>query len=269
MDILLWTNTQTNKYIFKRLKCLLNLHGFVESPKVSKHLIRIREHHLQMVYTEVIYGRTTLVLMVAPSTSYSTYVYCDRRVYLKKNPAAHSADNIYFNSAMMDTGKALYHGEDIMSMWSNAMEAQIEAEIVSYFDSFDFNHFVHLTESRSDGVLSYAQAPGNDDALRFYTMAVNSIWNGDYQHSLALLKEAVSGYQKHYTNSISFGYDTDTQQLQNQNVAMELINTIEQNSDGCLQVALEKLRLVETDALKSSWGVILDELSNTKKLKRK
>jgi len=267
----LWTTTETNNYLYKQLKTVSEAHEFVVSTVKAKHLARIREHHIQIICPVVLYGITELEMYVVPTISYSNYSYCDKRISLKRSGDSNLQRNYYSDMAIRDeqTGKAYYQPEEIQRVWIEAMAPQIEKEVITYFDSFGFSEFIHLSQSEKDGTLSYCGCPANDDALRFLTMAYNAIWVGDYGSGLPLLKKAVLGYEKYEKNCIAYSRKIDLEQQLNQAVAREIIEVMENKREGWKALILDRLCLLEKDAPEKAWGIALDEHGKTLRVKKK
>ena len=270
-DMSLWTTKETNNYLYKQMKTILEQHGFVVSTFKSKYLARIREHHIQIVCPEVLYGTTRLIMFVVPAFSYCNYLYCGRRMYLKRNIDSNRQDNCYDKIAIRDegTGKAWYQPKEIQRVWTEAIAPQIEIEVIDYFDTFGFPEFIHLSQNQLNGILSYCGCPVNDDALRFLTMAYNAIWMEDYDSSLPLLKRAVLGYEKYEKNSVVYNREVDLEQQLNKAVAKEIIEVIESQREGWEAIILDRLCLLEKDAPKKAWGIALDEHDKTLRVKKK
>lgn len=270
-NISLWTTTETNNYLYKQMKALLESHGFVVSPIKAKKIARMREHHIQIVCPEVIYGVTRLQMFVVPAISYSNESYCDRRVELERIDDPKLRNNFYSDMAIRDeyTGKAWYPPEKIQQAWTEAMVPQIEKEVIAYFDRLGFTEFIHLSQNQRDGTLSYSGGPGNDNALHFLTMANNAIWMGDYDSSLPLLKKAVLGYEKSIENGITYREEIYLEDQLNQAVAREIIEVMENKHEGWENTILDRLRFLEKDAPEKAWGIALDEHGETMRVKKK
>lgn len=264
----LWSSTETNKYLYKQLKLLLVSKGFVESSFKTKHLIRIREHHLQIVAPEVLYGETNIQMFVVPLASYSSYLYCSARLSLKRSNQLKTTNHYGDLALQRETGKPYYRPEEIQKVWADVMEPQIESEIVAYFNSFGFPQFAHLSQNWRDGTLSYNAAFGNNDALREFAIACNSIWMGEYESSLPPLKKAIAGYVKSYHLAIECGRTVDLDQQKNKESCQEILNIMDAQNEGFETVVIEKLRFLEQDAPAKTWGVALDADGNTIALKK-
>ncbi len=271
---MLWSTSETNKYLYRQLCTLAKTHGFVVSPKQSKTLIRIREHHIQMIWIEVTYGETDFNMLVAPAASFSTALFARRRITPKRSNDDAQQYNWYTGLAIPDkvSGKKLYRPEEMRKAWEVAIEPQVEREIFAYFDAFDFAKFASLTQNHKDDVLSLCINPGNDDALQFLAMAHNAIWMGNYGETIPLLKQAIAGEEKWLGASVEFGFDDpeDTvSHLKDRDAAKDLAAIIEGKADGWETRVLAYMEELERIALNKTWGVALSPKGETVRLKKK
>ena len=81
------TTTEANKYIYQQLKQLLLPEGFIVRPGKSKYLVRLRDHHIQMVYQEILYGATELQIIIVPVWTYQEAWFFSNRISLKRTNA--------------------------------------------------------------------------------------------------------------------------------------------------------------------------------------
>lgn len=270
----LWSTTETNKYLYRQLRTSAEEHGFVVSPKKTKTLIRIREHHIQMIWVEVMYGVTDFNMLVSPAASFLSAFYARSRVTLRRSNDDQQYFNWYSRLAFPDktSGKKSYYAKEMQRIWSEVIKPQIEREIFAYFDAFNFTKFAWLSQNRKDGVLSLCLNPGNDDALQFLAMAHNAIWSGNYEESIPLLKKVIAGEEKWLRNSVKFGYDDpkDTASHSKEcDAAKALVAIIEEKANRWETVLIDKLWQLEKIALEMVYGVALDKAGKTIRLTKK
>lgn len=270
----LWSTSETNKYLYHQLCTSAEKHGFVVSPRQTKTLVRIREHHIQMIWVEVAYGATDFNMLVAPTASFSKTLFARGRITPRRSNDDAQQYNWYTRLAIPDktSAKKLYRIEEMQRIWSEVIGPQVEREIFSYFDAFDFARFAWLTQNQKDGILSLCMNPGNADALQFLALAHNAIWMGNYGKTIPLLKQVIAGEEKWLRNSVEFGFDDpkDTvSHLKDRDAAKEIATIIEEKPDGWNTILLDKLRWLEKEAMETVYGVTLDESGKTVRLTRK
>lgn len=271
---MLWSASETNKYLYRQLRTLAETHGFVVSPKQSKTLIRIREHHIQMIWVEIAYGATDFNMLVAPTASFSEALFARGRITPRRSNDDAQQYNWYTRLAIPDkvSAKKLYRAEELQKTWEAVIGPQAEREIFAYFDAFDFAKFAWLTQNHKDGVLSLCLNPGNADALQFLAMAHNAIWMGNYGETIPLLKQVIAGEEKWLRNSVEFGFDDpkDTvSHLKDHDAAKDLVTIIEGKANGWEAALVDKLRQLEKDAAELVYGVAIDENGKTIRVKKK
>lgn len=268
-EISFWSSKETNNYLYKQLKTLSETYGFVVSTIKAKHLVRIREHHIQIISPEIVYGRTGLEMFVVPSASYSNYIYASKQIVLRGKSNPRPWEVCYTDMAIVDenTGKHQYRPEEIQQAWEKVISLQIETEIISYFDSFGFPEFIHLSQNQLNGTLYCRGCPANDDALHFLTLGYNAAWQGNFDSALPLLKKAIAGYEKYDERSTEFGYEKDLRMFQNQAAAEEMVYIIEAKYDN--KEIINKLCFLEEDAMEKAWGIVLDKHGNTVRIKKR
>lgn len=81
----LWNATEANKFIYKKLKEVFIPLGFVVCPKVSKYLMRVCNHHVQIVYQQILYGETRLHMIVIPTWTYADFWFFNQKICLRSN----------------------------------------------------------------------------------------------------------------------------------------------------------------------------------------
>ncbi len=267
----LWSSSETNNFIYQQLKTLCEANGFVVSPKQTKHLVRIGEHHIQIVHPEVSYTTTMIHMRVAPAASFASYFYCEKTVIPRKNNNENELLNSYDQLAVEDPAswKLFYDGEQMQKLWENIIRPQFDREIITYFDSFGFEQFASLSEHRKDGTLTYCTNPACDDAVRFLAMGENAIWKRQYEKSIPLLEKAIAGYQKEFEQCKQLGRESPGNDLENYTSVTELLSILKKgdlNMDFHIQ---EKLVELERTALNKTWGVALSPEGKTIRLKKK
>lgn len=270
----LWSSTETNKFIYKQLKELCEANGFVVSPKQTKHLVRINEHHIQIVHPEVLYTNTSIHMRVSPAASFASYFYCEKTVVPRRSNDDTNDDtflNFYAELAVEDpeSHRSLYDSEQMKKLWEDVLEAQFKREIISYFDSFGFEQFASLSCQGKDGTLRYCVNPACDDAVRFFAMGYNEIWKGNYDKCIPLFEKAIAGYQKEFEQNRKLEKDTPENDMKNYISVIEMFSLLKNGDADTYSNAQNRLAELEKTALNKTWGVALSNEGKTIRLKKK
>lgn len=267
----LWSSSETNKFIYQQLKTLCEANGFVVSPKQTKHLVRIGEHHIQIVHPEVLYTSTRIHMRVSPAASFASYFYCQKTVYPRKSNNENELLNSYDQLAVEDpvSWKLFYDGEQMQKLWRDVIGPQFDREIIAYFNSFGFEQFASLSEHRENGTLTYCTNPACDDAVRFLAMGEHAIWKGQYEKSIPLLEKAISGYQKEFEQCKKLGHELPDSEPENYHAVNELLSILKKGDLDMESHIRNKLAALERTALNKTWGVALSPEGKTVRLKKK
>ena len=73
-----WSTTEMNKFLYQQLKTMCEANGFVLSPRKGKHLVKIAEHFVKIVWPEISYNRTRIHVLVSPAGSYKNHIYAEK-----------------------------------------------------------------------------------------------------------------------------------------------------------------------------------------------
>jgi len=73
-----WSTTETNKFLYQQLKAMCEDNGFVLSPRKGKHFVRIAEHYVQIVCSEIIYNGMRIHVLLSPAGSFANYFYAKK-----------------------------------------------------------------------------------------------------------------------------------------------------------------------------------------------
>lgn len=263
-----WSTTEVNKFLYQQLKTMCTAGGFVLSPRKGKHLVRIAQHFIQIVYPEVTRNRTRVHVLVSPTGSFANYFYAKKTLPALGN----RKDDIY--SSYLDLAvedpesyKQFYDIRQMKTLWTEVIEPQFEQEIFSCLDTFGFDLFMLLSETQRCDGFQYCSCPANDDALRFLAMGYGEIWKENLGKSIALLQKALDGFKKSMEQSERLGYGVPVDDQENHDAALELLSMI-QKGDGKIQV-IGKMKEIEQAALNKAWGVALSPEGKTVRLKKK
>lgn len=263
-----WSTTEVNKFLYQQIKAMCTAGGFVLSPRKGKHLVRIAEHFIQIVYPEVSRNRTRVHLLVSPAGSFANYYYAKKTLPALGNRKGDIYSS-YLNLAVEDpeSYKHFYDIRQMKTLWTEVIEPQLHQEIFSCLDAFGFDRFMLLSETlRCDG-LQYCSCPGNDDALRFLAMGYGEIWKENLGKSISLLQKALDGFKRGMEQNERLGYGVPVDDRENHDAALEVLLMI-QRVEGKSQV-IGKMKEIEQAALNKAWGVALSPEGKTVRLKKK
>lgn len=263
-----WSTTEVNKFLYRQIKTLCEAEGFVLSPRKGKHLVRIAEHFIQVVYPEVSRSRTRVHLLVSPAGSFANYFYAKKTLPALGN----RKDDIY--SSYLDLAaegpgscKQFYDIRQMKALWTEVIRPQLHQEVFSCLDAFGFDRFMLLSQTQRCDGFQYCSCPANDDALRFFAMGHGEIWKENLGKSIALLQQALDRFQRGMEQSRRFGHGVPVDDRENHDAALELLSMI-QRGDGMTQV-IGKMKIIEQTALNKAWGVALSPEGKTVRLKKK
>lgn len=266
-----WSTTDLNKFIYQKTKELCEAEGFVASPRRSKHLVRIGEHHIHIVYPEIWRSRTIIHFGVSPATSFNNHaILGDAKIYLRKNNDPDDLFNEYFRLATdINNPKWSYDSEKMKAVWDEVVVPQLTKEMLSILRTFTFEQFITLCENRKNGILRYGRNPGIDDAPLYMARGHNRIWKGNVKESISLLEQAILGYDQHFIRCKNFGEEILLYIQQEFFATQKLLSIIKNRDIGIESYVLDYMRKLEEIALNKTWGVMLSSDGKTIRLKKK
>ena len=267
----IWTTTDLNKFIYQQTKALCEANGFVVSPRRSKHLVRVKEHHIQIVYPEIYRSCTSINFGVSPAASFRSVIFGYARVHLRKNnhPATEFFNEYHMLAIDPWSSKRVYESEKMREVWNKIVVPQLEEEMFSVLKPFGFEQFIVLCENQKNGILRYVSNPGIDDASLDMARGHNRIWKGNIKESIPFLEQALSGYEKHFISCEKLGEEVFHDIQEEHSATQELLSVIKNGEDGMEAKALECMRELENIALNKAWGVARSPEGNTIRLKKK
>ena len=261
-----WSTTEMNKFLYQKLKEMCEDNGFVLSPRKGKHLVKIAEHFTQIVWPEVSYSRTLIHVLVSPSGSCANYYYA-HKIFCPHGGKKDDIYSAYYHHAIEDptTDKRFYGIQQMKTLWAEIIEPQFNKEIFSCLSSFDYDCFLTLSETEKCGDFQCSVCRKNDDALRFLSMGYGEIWKGNFEKSILILEQALSGFKKGLNLDKEYGREIVDQE--DYNIVLEVLSMI-QRGDTEAQV-IDKMQEFERIALNKAWGVMLSSEGKTIRLKKK
>lgn len=255
----LWTNKQTNSFFRKQLKGFLKPYGFQIYPKGSRYFTRVQEHYVQAVYQEILYGETSLQIVVVPSCIYQKgWFFVGYRIYPKYTKMETGTDPNTYTKLEIKTGaqkEKYYKSDEMISVWDNVIESQLKEEIIDYFEQFDFEKYQELCVKGGNDILSYGSSC---DAVRFYAAGYNNIWQKKYDTAEIYLGKGISDAEWLFSKRKEAGGPEDAQFNKDLYAAREIMSILKKKETGWEKLLEEKLYFLEKDALEKVWGYNLD-----------
>lgn len=266
-----WSTTDLNKFIYKKTRELCEAKGFVASPRRSKYLVRIAEHHIHIVYPEIWRSRTIIHFGVSPASSFNNHsIFGDAKIYLRKNNNTDDLMNEYFwLTTDINNPKWNYDSERMEEVWGEVVVPQLSEEMFSVLRAFTFEQFMTLCENRKNGILRYGRNPGIDDAPLYMARGHNRIWKGNVEESISLLEQALLGYEQHFIRCKKFGEEILYYIREEYSATQKLLTIIKNKDIGMEFHVLDNMKKLEELALNKTWGVMLSSDGRTIRLKKK
>lgn len=255
----LWTVTQSNRFFYKQLKKYFEPYGFCVWPKGSRYFVRFMKHYVQVVYQEIIYGETSLQLIVTPTFTYQNgWFFFGHRVHPKCSNELDDNYNFYGNLAieLEPTMKKYYKSSELMAAWNNVIITQLKEEVIDYFEQLNFQKYQLLCVEGSDEKLNYGSSC---DALRFYAAGYNSIWQNDYDKAEEYLEKGILAAEDLYNKREQANGSHDLAFNKDLYTAKEILEILQRKEAGWEKLLEEKLFFLEKDALEKVWGIVLDK----------
>lgn len=265
-----WSTTEMNRFLYEQLKTMCATNGFVLSPRKARHLVRVEEHYIQLVYPEISRNRMRIHVVVSPAGSFANYFYADK-MFCPHGDKKDDIYSFYYHLAIRDTTshKQVYDIQQAQTLWAEIIEPQFNREIFSCLDAFSYDHFLVLSERPRYEGFQYCSCPGNDDALRFLSKGYSEIWKGNFEKSIPLLEQALSGFNKGIEMDKQFGREVSQDDRENFDAAIEVLTILKANKLEVETQLLDKMREFEQIALNKAWGVALSPDGKTVRLKKK
>ncbi len=190
------TIRQVNEYMNGQLEKLLLREGFeVDSKKEC--LLRLKEHHIQMIYRMGV-EEIKLKLMLAP-----TWIYCDSSRYskimrLKWSNRANLRSNVYTDIAYKQkiSSTIFYKKEEFFDVWNTVILPQMQNEIIDMFEKMNFDAYAFICENENE---QNWKIEYEDVVCRNLVIGYNNFWNKHYEKGKHYLESAISEIGKKLT----------------------------------------------------------------------
>ena len=263
-----WSTTEMNKFLYQQLKAMCEANGFVLSPRKGKHLVKIAEHFVQIVWPEISYNRTLIHVLVSPAGSYKNHIYAEK-TFCPHGDKKEDIYSVYYDLAIEDTTsyKEFYDIQQMKSLWEEIIHPQFNKEIFSCLKAFSYARFLILSETWSCDGFQYGITHKNDNALSFLSLGYGEIWKGNFEKSISLLERALCGLKKGIELNKQSGREVPVDDKENYDTVQEVLSMI-QRGDTKAKV-IDKMQEIERTALNKVWGVMLTSEGQTMRLKKK
>lgn len=265
-----WSTAEMNKFLYQQLKLMCEANGFVISPRKGKHLVKIAEHFVQIVWPEVSYGRTLIHVLVSPAGSFANHIYAEK-TFCPHGDNKEDIYSVYYDLAIEETTscKEFYDIQQMKTLWTEIIEPQFKQEIFSCLDAISFDRFMIMSEKRGCDGFQQWSSPKNDGAMRLLSMGYGELWIGNFERSIPLLEQALSGFNKGIEMDKQFGREVSQDDQENYDAVMEVLTILKTNKLEMETQLLDKMREIEQIALNKAWGVALSPDGKTIRLKKK
>ena len=260
------TTTEANKYIYQQLKQLLLPEGFIVRPGKSKYLVRLRDHHIQMVYQEILYGATELQIIIVPVWTYQEGWFFSNRISLKRTNAGVER-NLYQDAAFRQgtSLKAYYDRAELARMWEDAILPQLREEVIDFFDKIDLEAFASLCESRGSRRMHYGSF---SSACALFAAGYSRLLTRQYEKGEEYVRKAVAEAQKRIADAEPYGGLSDPIYAVDLDKGMEILEILEKKAPGYQETIENKLALLEKEAVAQNYQITLNDKGETVKVKR-
>lgn len=267
-EINLVTSVEANKYIWQQVKQLLATKGFIVRPNNSKYMVRLREHHLQMVYQDIVHGTTRLGMIIVPAWTYQGGWFFCNTIHLQRTNSTVAGGNFYSDAAYRQSAslKTYYDIYELVKMWDEAILPQLQKELIEYFDNMDFHAYASICENRGDRIMGYGSSC---DGVRLLAIGYNSLWMQQYAKGEEYIKRAIIEMQKTKVLRESCGGVIDPMFALDIRKGEEILSALENKGLDMEDNIRNMLSLLEKDAMEQNFHVTLNEKNETIKIKKR
>lgn len=260
------TSAEANKYIYQQLKQLLLPEGFIVRPGKSKYLVRLRDHNIQMVYQEILYGQTYLQVILVPAWTYQEGWFFANRIILKRTNAAGVDSNFYHDAAFRQgtSLKTYYDRTELARMWKDGIHPQLQEEVIDFFNKMDFDAFAELCENRGSRRMHYGSS---SPACALFAAGYSQLLKRQYEKGEEYLRQAVTEAQKKIAEAEPYGGLSDPMYAVDLGKGTEVLEILEKRGPGYQEAIESKLALLEKEAVAQNYQITLNDKKETVKVK--
>lgn len=261
------TTTEANKYIYQQLKQLLLPEGFIVRPHRSKYLVRLRDHHVQMVYQEILHGDTCLQIIIVPVWTYQEGWFFANRIRLKRTNAPGVERNDYTDAAFRQgmSLKAYYDRAELTRIWEDGILPQLREEVIDFFDKMDFDAFTDLCENRGSRRMRYGSF---SPACALFAAGYSRLLTRQYEKGEEYIRKAVAESQEKIAAAEPYGGLSKPMYAVDLAKGIEILEILEKKEPGYQEAIENKLALLEKEAVAQNYQITLNDKLETVKVKR-
>ena len=232
------TSRQANEYINEQLEKLLLCEDFKKNLQESS-LLRLKEHHIQMVCREIRSEEIKIKLVISP-----VWIYCDnyhhiKNMRLKWSNKSNLISNIYTDIAYKQkiSQKMFYKNEELLNVCDTVILPQIQEEIIGLYAKIDFNTYALLCENKSE---QDWKVDHEDAVCQNLILGYNYFWKKQYERGKIYLKNAILNKEK-----VSAGYGEKKEYAQDIENAKVILEVYDKREADWEKVIFNKLTIME------------------------
>lgn len=261
------TSTEANKYIYQQLKQLLLPEGFIVRPQKPKYLVRLRDHHIQMVYQEILHGQTNLQIIIVPVWTFQEGWFFSNRICLKRTNAAGVERNLYHDAAFRQGAslKSYYDRAELVRIWEEGILPQLQEEVIDFFNKMDLDAFAGLCEAGGSRRMHYGSF---SFACAFFAAGYSRLLARQYEKGEEYIRKAVAESREKIAEAEPYGGLSNPMYAVDLDRGIEILKILDKKEPGYLQALEFKLALLEKEAVEQNYQITLNDKKETVKVKK-
>lgn len=260
-------SVEANQYIYRQLRDLLLPEGFIVRPRKPKYLVRLREHHIQMVYQEISNGVTALQIIIVPAWTFQEGWFFSGRINLKRTGDPDAERNFYSDAAFRQgtSLKTYYDRAELARMWEEGILPQLREEVIDFFGKMDLDAFVELCESRGSRRMHYGSF---SFACALFAAGYSRLLARQYEKGEEYIRKAVAESREKIAAAEPYGGLSDPMYAVDLDRGTEILEILEKREPGYQEAIESKLALLEKEAAAQIYQITLNDRGETVKVKR-
>lgn len=261
------TTTEANKYIYQQLKQLLLPEGFIVRPRQSKYLVRLKDHHIQMVYQEILHGETCLQIIIVPVWTYQEGWFFANRIRLKRTNTPEVERNDYTDAAFRHGAslKVYYDRAELARIWEDGILPQLREEVIDFFDKMNFDAFTGLCENRGSRCMHYGSF---SPACALFAAGYSRLLTRQYEKGEEYIRKAIDESREKIAVAEPYGGLSRPMYAVDLTKGIEILEILEKKEPGYQEAIEKKLALLEKEAVAQNYQITLNDKLETVKVKR-
>lgn len=235
------TAQQVNEYINEQLKTLFLREGF-EMGRQKGCLLRIKEHHIQMI-CQIGFEEIKLKLIIAPAWICHYSYHYSKNMRLKWSNRSNLSRNIYTDIAYRQriSSKIFYKKEEFFNAWDTVILPQLQEEVIGMYEKVDFDTYVLICE---DGSGQNWEMGYEDGVCRNLVIGYNNFWTKQYEKGKICLESAILEIGERSTRAGA--KDEYAQDIENAKVILDVYG---KRKTGWEEMVSDKLMSIERATL--------------------